>query len=133
MAIRLMPERSCKGCTRQEEWGCRAVKYREPEPHEDPQDAWVNPAWLPITLDGEDTYACPRQSLMENPEEWSRLLMYYGFYQKGHLPQTGSIIDQSNCLMEAFRILDAVNAECDEQKRAKQDRPKGDPTQRRPD
>ncbi|QXN72637.1 tail assembly chaperone [Rhodobacter phage RcZahn] len=132
MAIRLMPERSCAGCTKQEEWGCEAFKFREPEPHEDPRDAWHKPAYLPITLDGEDTYACPRQSLHRQPDEWSRLLMYYGFYQKGHLPQTGSIIDQSNCLLQAFRILDAVNSEVDEQKRETRERPKGDPTQRRP-
>lgn len=132
MAIRLMPDRECQGCVQQDEFGCFAKKWREPEPDEDPRNAWVNPAHIPITLDGEEFYACPRQTLREDPREWGHLLRYYGFYLKGFLPQPGSIIDQSNCLMEAFRVLDAVNAECDEQKRQEQNRPKGDPSNRRP-
>ena len=131
MAIRLMPELSCAGCTRQEELGCTAFQFREPTINEDPRDSWHNPAYLPITLDGKDTYACPRQTIYEEPEFWGRLLKYYGFYLKGFLPEDGSILSQSNSLMEAFRILDAVNAECDENAREKKTRPKGDPTRSR--
>lgn len=131
MAIRLMPELSCSGCTKQTELGCHAFQFREPEEGEDPRDTWVNPAFMPITLDGEDTYACPRQTLYQNPGEWNELLKYYGFYTKGFLPETGSIIDQSNALIEAFQILDGVNSECDNSKRDAQTRPKGDPSNRR--
>ena len=130
MAIRLMPELTCVGCDRQEELGCTAFQFREPEEDEDPGDSWHNPAYMPITLDGEDTYACPRQTLHEEPYFWGSLLKYYGFYLKGYLPEDGSIISQSNALIDAFRILDTVNAECDENKRTQINRPKGDPSNR---
>lgn len=131
MAIRLMPELSCSGCTKQEELGCDAFQFRTPEGNEDPKDTWHNPAHMPITLDGEDTFACPRQTLHEDPDSWASILKYYGFYGKGFLPQTGSIIDQSNSLMDTFRVLDTANAECDDAKQEQQSRPKGDPSNRR--
>lgn len=110
-----MPERTCVGCVNQREWGCTAKKYREVRLGEDPAEAWVNPSFLPMEVDGDENYfACPRQPLKENPEMWQRLLLYYGMYQKGFLPQSGAVMDQSNGAIEAFRILDAVNQECDE-------------------
>jgi hypothetical protein len=115
-----MPERQCVGCKKQVEWGCEA--YREkvlpktagarPDQHGN-WWLWHNPARLPMTVDDEESYACPRQDLKERPREWSRMLMFYGLWKKGHLPQGGSVLDQSNRAMELFQILDAVNAEAD--------------------
>ena len=115
-----MPERQCVGCKRQTQWGCEAVRY--PSTKEDPAAkperdgnwwGWMKPASLPLNIDGEDTYACPRQDLKANGPSWSRMLMFYGLYKKGHLPEVGAVIDQSNKAMQVFRALDDANHECD--------------------
>lgn len=115
MAIRLMPERKCVGCKQQAEWGCEAVQFRDP-PNEYAQaeEYWHKPAHLPVELDGAETYACPRQDLNQNDGFYTQLLNYYGMYQKGFLPERGAVIDQSNILIELFRIVDNVNSECDD-------------------
>lgn len=122
-----MPDRQCAGCVRQVEWGCFAYQKRKPEEGEDPADSWDSPAYLPVTLDGEEVYHCPRQYIRENMEEWAKLLMYYAYYKAGFLPQSGSVIDQSNKLMEIFRIIDKANDDCDKQERVESGRQKGDP------
>lgn len=114
-AIRLLPERDCAACKNQAEWGCNARRWREP-PHGEPDDEsnWVEPAYLPVTFDGEETYACPRQSLKEEPVFWSRLFLLYSMFTKGHLPDKGAVVDQSNSLLEMFRIVDEANAAADD-------------------
>lgn len=110
-----MPERTCQGCRNQARWGCEAERIKEPEPGEfdDPVENWRDPAQDPVSINGEDSYACPRQTLRREPRAWSKLLLLYGMYSKGHLPDRGAVVDQSNSLLEAFRIIDDVNAECD--------------------
>jgi len=109
-----MTDRSCTGCKSQAEWGCQAKKYREVRPGEDPAEGWIYPATLPLEVDGDENhFACPRQPLKEEPQAWQRMLLYYGMYQKGFLPQKGAVMDQSNRAIEVFRILDTVNQEVD--------------------
>jgi len=115
-----MPERQCRGCTKQDEWGCRAFKYQTTEENPAAQPAldgtwwaWDRPAHLPLSFDGEETYACPRQDLKERPYAWHRMFLYYGMYKAGHLPQSGSVMDQANKAVEVFRVFEDVNAECD--------------------
>lgn len=108
-----MPERKCEGCKSQKEWGCFASKYREAEQGEDPAEAWLKPAAMPMILDDEESYACPRQSLREQPYQWQRVLAIYSMYRQGFLPARGAVLDQSHQAIEVFQILDAVNAECD--------------------
>lgn len=62
---------------------------------------------------GVDTFACPRASLRTDPMYWGKLLKFYGMYKKGHLPDVGAIVDQSNRAIEIFRILDEANDLCD--------------------
>jgi hypothetical protein len=62
---------------------------------------------------GEETFACPRQHLKENPAYWATILKFYGMFRKGHLPGRGAIVDQSNKAIEVFRILDDANDACD--------------------
>ena len=116
-----MPERKCAGCTRKAEWGCEAERL--PSDKSDPQATpdsegrwwrWSKPALLPVAVDGEDSWACPRQDLKRHATEWHRMLLYYGFYRKGHMPQPGAVMDQANKAMEVFRVFDDANAECDE-------------------
>jgi hypothetical protein len=121
-----MPERQCASCTRQKEWGCEAKLYvvhsddGEPVIWKDgkPLTKWHKPAHLPLTLNGEETWACPRQTLFEQPQEWNRLFMLYGLFKRGFLPEAGAVLDQSNKLLQAFRIMDEVNFDCDESEAA---------------
>lgn len=72
---------------------------------------------------GEDTYACPKQHMRENPQYWSWILRFYGFYKKGFLPEAGAIIDQTNKALSVFNILDEINSRIDmaeAEKRAQQ-------------
>jgi hypothetical protein len=128
-----MPERQCNGCKRRVEWGCEAERHFSSKDNKAAQPdkngnwwVWSKPANLPMVVDGEESYACPRQDLMRHPMEWHRMLLFYGLYKKGHLPERGSVLDQSNRAVEIFRILDDVNFECDqaveEERRAKANR-----------
>jgi hypothetical protein len=140
-AIRLLPERQCHKCKRQKDWGCEAERVPSgPEDHTAAQDengewwGWSNPAHLPIAVDGEETWACPRQDLKRRPQEWNTILFYYEFYRdKGLLPQPGSVMDQSNKALSIFRILNDVNAECDKAQadRARANREQPPPTPQR--
>ena len=116
-----MPERQCNGCVKQVEWGCNAFKYetaKEDKRGRKERDgkfyAWHKPAQIPVDIEGEQVWACPRQELKKDPLGWNKLLLFYGYYQKGFLPQAGSVVDQTNKAMELFRLLDAANAAADE-------------------
>lgn len=118
-------ERQCSGCTKQDEWGCRAVRWREPEKGKpDHPSNWIRPAKVAINVDGEYTYACPRQPLMEEPEFWSSLLKYYGMFKRGFLPDEGAVSAQSNRAITLFDILDAANNDCDDALREQEARRK---------
>ena len=115
-----MPERQCGKCTRQDDWGCEAVRFpsKEGDPTAYPDKngnwwGWHKGAVMSVTLDGEESRACPRQTLKRHPQPWQKMLLYYGMYRKGHLPQVGAVMDQSNKAIELFRVLDEINFECD--------------------
>jgi len=111
MALRLMPERDCTTCTlkQQEEWGCYASKKTTT----DGRTVWVRKAKQPLKVDGEDSWACPRQPIRERPQWWNMTLNYYGMFKKGHLPDQGGVSDQSHAAIRIFSVLDSANAECD--------------------
>jgi hypothetical protein len=126
----LLKERSCQGCTRQKEWGCNAELIRRGDPAKGEDDVWAFPAELPQKIDGEESYACPRQPLHRNPRYWSDIYLYYGMYKKGFYPQTGSTMDQSAKAIAIFQILDVVSGECEDELRQRardQQKPRGDP------
>jgi hypothetical protein len=120
-----MPDRKCEGCKKQVQWGCTAKPHRvideeTGEPIIDPKTkqpkiTWSNPARIPEIFDDEETYACPRQTLHENPREWNWLLMFYSMYKEGFLPQRGAVVDQSNKAIEVLNILNTANQECDDE------------------
>ncbi|WP_162742359.1 hypothetical protein [Nitratireductor sp. OM-1] len=89
---------------------------------------------MPVTILGDTLYSCPRQNLHQNPQYWSWLLKFYGFYKKGFLPGPGGILDQSNKAIEVFRILDDANDQCDrvEDEKRKKRGAKGSPPVQRP-
>ncbi|MBY0560012.1 hypothetical protein [Hyphomicrobium sp.] len=118
-----MPDRQCTGCTRQKEWGCEAKRWRTPNPDEpDGKENWVKPAYLSVSLGDEESFACPRQTIREHPAAWSKMLMFYSMFSKGHLPDKGAIVDQSNVMIQLFRIIEEANAECDREEREREQR-----------
>lgn len=123
-----MPERQCLGCKNQQAWGCTARKVRPTREDEEERDTWENPAALPLDVDGEEIWNCPRQHLLEDPKFYSVALKFYAMYKSGFLPQAGAVCDQSNKAIELFRVLDDVNAMCDHEQLEEVKRPKGDPT-----
>ena len=126
-----MPERNCVGCTKQAEWGCYAKKTGRVDPLTG-EPIWHKPAPLPLTVDDEERYDCPRQHLRENTGYWHTILLYYGMYKKGHLPQSGAVTDQSNKAIELFQLLDDVNAQCDAEIDAEDRRKREGPNPYRP-
>jgi hypothetical protein len=77
---------------------------------------WQDAAALPLAIDGEDVWRCPRRPLKDDPAYWDRLLWFYGLYKKGHLPDPGGVTEQSHKAMELFRILEDVTDDCAREK-----------------
>lgn len=121
----MMPDRDCvagKPCKKQTEWGCSAKAHPvfddNNEPVIDPTTKkqkveWSNPSHEPYTFDnGEEWWACPRQDIFENSRDWARMMLVYSLFKKGHLPDPGSIMDQSHRAITILNIVDSVNEEC---------------------
>lgn len=109
-----MPERQCHECTNQDEWGCNAYPTDELDSLGNP--VWQRAAWIPLEIDGEEVWRCPRRPLKDAPAAWSRMLQIYGFYLKGFLPDPGGVMDQSARTMALFALIDHVNNEVTEEK-----------------
>jgi hypothetical protein len=105
----LMPERRCETCKRQKEWGCDAEETGETDRR---GPVWRNPAHLPLTIDGEDTYRCPRRPIKDDPRFWARLMEYYGHYKNGFLPGPGGLDQQSARGMALLSMMHSCVQEC---------------------
>jgi hypothetical protein len=104
-ALLLMPEWDCKTCTsRQKELrGCEA-----------------EPAH-PLELDGELLERCPRRPLLDKPALLGKTFWLYRNFDRGILPEEGSLLSQPNKLMRMFAVLDdAKNAAQSEQSKRDQ-------------
>jgi hypothetical protein len=110
-----MPERNCKTCKRQAEWGCYAVETDEIDPFTG-EKVWRNPALLPLTLDDENVWRCPRRPIKDDPLYWQKLLFHYGLYKSGFLQDEGGVTSQSFKAMVMFGIIDDAMAECGKEK-----------------
>ena len=125
VALMLLAERDCAVCNRQAEWGCHA--------RQDADGSWQNPAALPLRIDHEEVFRCPRRPIKDDPDYWRRLLFFYGMYKKGHLPDPGAVSEQSNKAMQLFGLVDDAVALCqqelaarDRQRQGKSGWPGGD-------
>ncbi len=114
MALSLLPERNCATCTRQEEWGCHAEETSEDHP--DGGKVWLRPAWMPLTIDNELVWRCPRRPLLDDPAYWKRLLFHYSLYKDGHLPDEGAVSSQSFKALSLFGVIGDATSECEQDK-----------------
>lgn len=84
------------------------------------KERWIKPALLPITIDGENDFSCPLRPIKDDPVGWNEMLLLYGYYQKGFLPEDGGVVDQSAYAMSLFQIVDAAKSECEDELRARE-------------
>ncbi len=109
-----MKERDCATCTKalQKQFGCDAYK--------DEKGVWQNKARMPLLLDGEQTWACPRRPIKDNPLYWQRLLFFYNGYKAGYLSRPGGLGRQSVRLMTLVHLMSATFDEADEEQMQKE-------------
>lgn len=88
-------------------WGCEAKKQ--------PDGTWENPSEVPLIFDGEETYACPRQPVRENPAVFSHVFSVYTLYKKGLFLDAGAVMDQSAIYLDVMQIVDAAVSEANEE------------------
>lgn len=93
-------------------WGCDAVKRID--------GTWENPASVPLQLDGEDQFACPRRPVKDDPLYFKRLMFFYGLYQKGTLPDSGGVMDQSERGLTLLRLVENIESEAEKELRERQ-------------
>ena len=141
VALTLLQERDCAVCTRKADWGCdarlnpAALAPGEPLDPSRPE-LWQDRAFMPIRIDDEEVWRCPRRPVKDDPVYWQRLLFYYGMFKKGHLPDPGAVSEQSNKAMQLFALLDDAVADCSREKASRGPPPAGPsagPPQARPE
>ena len=93
-------------------WGCDAVETDEPDPLSGGTGhLWKNAAKIPLTIDNEMIWRCPRRPLLDDPAYWSKLLFSYSLFRDGHMIDEGSVSSQSFKAMTLFGIIqDAMAA-----------------------
>lgn len=67
---------------------------------------------MPLRIDGEDHYRCPRRPIYEDPESFSELFFLWGGYNKGFLPEPGGIYSQPAVLVEHFKTIEGALVMC---------------------
>lgn len=99
LALALLSERNCKTCTaaQKAQWGC------------------TEDAVIPMRMDGEDYYRCPRRPFLDQPELVNSVLSAYQSYIKGYLPDPGSLEDQGYRYVVSMFLVDAAVNEAKEE------------------
>jgi hypothetical protein len=102
----MLTERVCSTCTKKQmrEWGCDAAKNEKGE--------WVNKSALPMEVDGEDSWACPRRPVKDDPLLFSEVMSHYGLYKEGVLADEGAINSQATKYVAVMRLVHSVVSEC---------------------
>ncbi len=97
--MRLLPERDCNDCPDQDRvrWGCVA-------------DAMPP---MPINFDGERILRCPRKPYLDNPDWYNRILEFYGWREKGFLPNPGTWRDQDQRFVTICAVIDKAKSDAD--------------------
>lgn len=68
---------------------------------------WIDRAILPVKLDGEEQYQCPRRPVLDDPHYWSDLFAFWRGFKNGLLPDDGNIMAQSARGWKLLSLLDA--------------------------
>lgn len=102
LALDLLPEFQCDTCTAHQKLsrGCETD------------------APIPLELDGETLFRCPRRPLLENSSLYADLFWLYQSHKEGHLPESTNLglLGQPNKLLQMFRVIDGAFADLREEK-----------------
>lgn len=66
-----------------------------------------------LLIDGEGIRRCPRKLITKQSAEY---IKFYGYYEKGYLPNAGGILEQPAKLMDAITVIENMLAEMREEK-----------------
>ena len=105
----MFSNRDCVTCTEtnKRQWGCEGN------------------AEMPIRIDDEEIWTCPRRPILDHPEFFAEVLGAYRDYQKGFLPEPGGTMSQPKRLMQCFKVIEHTVNECSAENKNKP--PKGNP------
>jgi hypothetical protein len=100
MAIMLLPDRTCEGCTAllKRAYGCDARLEN---------GVWKNAAITPVVIDGETQHQCPRRPVLDDPGFWRELFSLYRGFKLGFLADEGAIGSQAARGWKLLSMLDA--------------------------
>lgn len=79
-------------------------------------------AQLPLKLNGEELWRCPRRPVLEDPDGFRFWLGLYRNYQLGVLPEAGAWLDQSSMTVEVFKVLDYAYSRVEEHRASERER-----------
>jgi hypothetical protein len=69
-------------------------------------------ATLPLTIDGEQDFTCPRRPLLDDPAPYNELFSYANALQSGILPDDGGLQSQPHRLMQLVKLVGYFRSEC---------------------
>jgi hypothetical protein len=100
----------CSTCSpaKQKEYGCNAKQ--------DENGVWIDKSLIPITLDGVDTWQCPRRPVKDDPAYFGELMGLYNLYAEGVLADEGAIMSQATKYVTLMRLVHSTVNECEAQK-----------------
>lgn len=107
-------------------WGCFAHETDETDPLTE-QPIWAEPADIPLQIDDEEVWRCPRRPIKDDPVYWQRLLLFWKHYKEGHLPDAGPITRQSFRALTLFGVMDDTMVDVEKAKADEANRPRGRP------
>lgn len=79
-------------------------------------------AQLPLKLNGEEVWRCPRRPVLEEPDGFRFWLGLYRNYQLGVLPDPGSWLEQASMTVEVFKVLDYAYSRVEEHRASERER-----------
>jgi hypothetical protein len=105
-ALILLPERDCRTCTavQQKAWGCTAK------------------ATMTLEIDGEVVERCPRRPLLDTPDFFSAAFWLYGNYDRGILPEGGTLKSNPHKLVQVFRVIQTAKDDALEERERRERR-----------
>ena len=79
-------------------------------------------AQLPLKLNGEELWRCPRRPVLEDPDGFRFWLRQYRNFQNGVLPDPGSWLEQASMTVEVFGVLDYAYSRVEEHRASERER-----------
>lgn len=76
---------------------------------------------MPIRIEDEEWFQCPRRPLKDHPRFYAELIRHWHFYRNGFLPDPGGLNQQSYALVRMLHHMDGIVEEVREAKRSEEE------------